>query len=118
MGIDHRRKILIIQYYLNEFPDKLKGYKNINLESLTDDELDDLKPQYNPGKKSWIEITFFAFWYHNYLFIMHVKFDTCQYPHCKVNHNLKISDFCKKSGHKSSAGICAMVGATLEPHAK
>ena len=25
MGIDHRRKILIIQYYLNEFPDKLKG---------------------------------------------------------------------------------------------
>ena len=45
MGIDHRRKILIIQYYLNEFPDKLKGYKNINLESLSDEELDDLRKE-------------------------------------------------------------------------
>ena len=45
IGVDHRRKILVIQFYLNEFPDKLKAYKSFNLETLSDEELDSLRKE-------------------------------------------------------------------------
>lgn len=42
---DHRRKVLTIQFYLNEFPDKLKQYGKMDLENLSDDELDELRKE-------------------------------------------------------------------------
>ena len=38
-GYERRKKILILQFYLNEFPIKLKNYLKINLEELSDKEL-------------------------------------------------------------------------------
>lgn len=46
-GIDRRRKILLLQFYLNEFPKKLKGYRRQNLEELSNDELDKLKDEFD-----------------------------------------------------------------------
>lgn len=45
IGINHRRKVLTIQFYLNEFPDKLKQYGKMDLDNLSGDQLDELRKE-------------------------------------------------------------------------
>lgn len=44
-AINKRRIILTIEFYINEFPEKLKGFKKINFEKKTIDELNELKKE-------------------------------------------------------------------------
>ena len=44
-GVQRRRKILTLQMYLNEFATELIQYKDINLETLTNDELEELRKE-------------------------------------------------------------------------
>lgn len=44
-GYERRKKILILQMYLNEFPEKLKDYKNHDFESMTSEELDKIREE-------------------------------------------------------------------------
>lgn len=44
-GQDRRRMILIIQMYLNEIPHKLSKYKDVNLEKLSNKELEKLREE-------------------------------------------------------------------------
>lgn len=43
--INKRRQILMIQFYVNEFPDKLQQFKKMKLEKKSIDELNDLKKE-------------------------------------------------------------------------
>jgi len=45
--IDRRRLILILQFYVLEFPEKLKPYKGTNFEKFKDDELQNLKNEFD-----------------------------------------------------------------------
>ncbi len=45
--INKRRLILLLQFYLNEFPDKLKTFKKINLEKKDIEELKDLQKEFD-----------------------------------------------------------------------
>lgn len=47
LSIDRRRTILILQMYINEFPDKLKTFKNTNFEKKKDEELKKLKNEFD-----------------------------------------------------------------------
>ena len=46
-GIERRRKILVLQFYLNEFPKKLKVYQELQLETLSNDELDKIRQEFD-----------------------------------------------------------------------
>ena len=45
--IERRRKILILQFYLNEFAHKLTVYKDMNLEGLSGEELVKIKNEFD-----------------------------------------------------------------------
>jgi len=44
-GQDRRRQILLLKMYINEFPTQLSAYKDIDLESLRNDDLSNLKDE-------------------------------------------------------------------------
>jgi hypothetical protein len=46
-SIDRRRLILILQFYVVEFPEKLKSFKNTKFEKLSEDELINLKNEFD-----------------------------------------------------------------------
>ena len=46
-GYERRKKILILQFYMNEFPEKLKNYKKTNFEEMTDKELLQLREEFS-----------------------------------------------------------------------
>ena len=61
--IDRRRLILILQFYVLEFPEKLKPYKGTNFEKFKDDELQNLKNEFDfiIGAKCNVKSTQYAF---------------------------------------------------------
>ena len=61
--IERRRKILILQFYLNEFAHKLTVYKDIDFEGLSGEELDKIKNEFDfiIGTKNTVNISVKAF---------------------------------------------------------
>jgi hypothetical protein len=61
--IDRRRKILILQFYINEFPRKLAMYVEHDLEQMTNEELGKLRNEFDfiIGCKNTVNITTKAF---------------------------------------------------------
>ena len=61
--IDRRRQILILQLYINEFPEKLKAFKSTNFEKMSDDELKATKSEFDfiISSKTNIGTTQYAF---------------------------------------------------------
>ena len=61
--IERRRKILILQFYLNEFVHKLTVYKDMNFEGLSGEELDKIKNEFDfiIGTKNTVNISVKAF---------------------------------------------------------
>jgi len=62
-SIDRRRIILILQFYINEFPEKLNSYKGTNFEKLSNEKLNSLKNEFDfiIGAKCNIKSTQYAF---------------------------------------------------------
>ena len=67
--IDRRRMILILQFYVLEFPEKLKAYKGTNFEKYKDEELQNLKNEFDfiIGAKCNVKSTQYAFIINNYI---------------------------------------------------
>ena len=61
--IERRRRILILQFYLNEFPDTLVVYKDLNFENMSDQGLLDIRQEFDfiIGCKNSVGITITAF---------------------------------------------------------
>ena len=62
-SIERRRKILILQFYLNEFPNKLGVYREADFESLSNEELDKIRSEFDfiIGAKNTVNISVKAF---------------------------------------------------------
>lgn len=63
LGIDRRRKILILQFYLNEFPQKLAVYRDFDFETLSDSDLERIREEFDfiIGTKNTVNISVRAF---------------------------------------------------------
>lgn len=62
-SVERRRKILILHFYLNEFPHKLGVYKDMDFESLSNKELDKIREEFDfiIGTKNTVNVTIRAF---------------------------------------------------------
>jgi hypothetical protein len=62
-SIDRRRSIMVLQFYMLEFPDKLDAFKGTKFEKLSDDELKKLKSEFDfiIGAKCNVKSTQYAF---------------------------------------------------------